>query len=300
MPKIITPAQSNFYRQSWKTAEGFQKMKRRGIVLPPFQVEQSAAKLMYGELESLIALMRKAVVSASMQTGQGIQDEEDDLTRQAIKRIREQLAQLNAAGDLSEDEERIRLQLSNQLAIAQQHFFRDFFEDASERLKTSISFSLQKDEVFKNRLDGIRRGYLDTAVERISEGKSFLRKRFIGILEQWVEGEREDLEGFDDLMDKIHAESLNFSKFFARDQFSRFNKALMVSSYAEAGAKWIRWVTVGDARVRKSHRELQGKIFAIDDLPKEYEAYNCRCGFVPVFELGTKQVTPGDGVRLAA
>lgn len=296
----IAPRSFNGFRQSAKTSEGFDKMRRRGIVLPPFQVEQSAAKLVRGEIDALIANLRKHVIFASLETGEGVKDSENELVNQAVIRIREQLAELNAAGDLSEDEERIRIQLSRQLAEAQQHFFTDFFEDASERLKTRVAFALDKDDVFKNRLAGIRKGYLDTAVTRITEGKSMLRKRFIGILEQWIAGERPDLEGLDGLMDKIHDEGLNFSKFFARDQFSRFNKALMVASYDEAGAKWIRWVTVGDARVRKSHKNLNGKIFAIDDLPKEYLAYNCRCGFLAVFELGTRQVTPGDGIRMAA
>lgn len=275
-------------------------MRRRGIVLPPFQVEQSAAKLVRGEIEELVANLRKHVIFASLETGEGVKDAENELVVQAVTRIKEQLVELNASGELTEDENRIRLQLSRQLSEAQQHFFTDFFEDASERLKTRVLFALDKNDVFKNRLDGIRKGYLDTAVTRISEGKSMLRKRFIGILEQWIAGERPDLDGLDDLMDKIRGEGLNFSKFFARDQFSRFNKALMVASYEEAGAKWIRWVTVQDQRVRRTHKGLNGKIFAIDDLPKEYLDYNCRCGFLAVFELGTRQVTPGDGIRMAA
>lgn len=296
----IAPRSFNGFRQSAKTSEGFEKMRRRGIVLPPFQVEQSAAKLVRGEIEELVANLRKHVIFASIETGEGVKDAENELVVQAVTRIKEQLAELNASGELTEDENRIRLQLSRQLSEAQQHFFTDFFEDASERLKTRVLFALDKNDVFKNRLDGIRKGYLDTAVTRITEGKSMLRKRFIGILEQWIAGDRPDLDGLDDLMDKIRGEGLNFSKFFARDQFSRFNKALMVASYEEAGAKWIRWVTVGDARVRKAHKHLNGKIFAIDDLPKEYLDYNCRCGFLAVFELGTRQVTPGDGIRMAA
>jgi len=275
-------------------------MRRRGVVLPPFQVEQSAAKLVRVEFEAMIADFKKHLVLASIQTGEGVQDAENALVVQTIARIKEQLAVLNAAGSLKEDDARMRLQLSRQLAEAQQHFFADLFEDASERMRTTLAFSLDKDDVFRERLDGIRRGYLDTAMERISDGRSTLRKKFIGVLEQWISGERQDLDGLDGLMDKISVEGLNFSKFFARDQFSRFNKSLMVASYDEAGAKWIKWVTVGDARVRRSHRALNGKIFAIDDLPIEYLDWLCRCGFLPVFDLGSRQVTRGDGVALAA
>ncbi len=297
---IVAPRSFAGYLQSKGTAEGFQRMKRRGIVLPPFQVEQSAAKLVRIEFEAMIADFKKHLVIASAQTGQGVQDAEEDLVEETLERIRAQLASLNASGTLTEDDNRIRLQLSKQLADAQNHFFADLFEDASERMKTAIAFSLDKNDVFKDRLAVIRKGYLDTALERIDDGKSMLRKKFIGVLEQWISGERQDLDGLDGLMDKIQGEGLNFSKFFARDQFSRFNKSLMVASYDEAGAKWIRWATVGDARVRKTHRRLHGKIFAIDDLPKEYLDYLCRCGFIPVFELGSKQVTRGDGIALAA
>ena len=297
----IAPRSFNGFRQSAKTSEGFDKMRRRGIVLPPFQVEQSAAKLVRGEIDGLIADLRKHLILASVSTGIGVQDSENDLVTEAVERIKAQLEELELKGDLNEDEDRIRLQLYRQLAEAQQHFFTDFFEDASERLKTRIAYALDKDEVFKNRLTGLRKGYIDSAMTRISEGKSMLRKKFIGILEQWVAGERPDLDGLDDMMNGIRKEGLNFSKFFARDQFSRFNRALLVTSYEEAGAKWIRWATVLDQRVRNSHKKLQGKIFAINDLPKEYLDYNCRCGYLAVFELTqSMRVWPGDGVSLAA
>ncbi len=297
---IVAPRSFAGYIQSKGTSEGFQRMRRRGIVLPPFQIEQSAAKMVRIEFEAMIADFKKHLVIASAQTGIGVQDAENELVSETIDRIRSQLATLNSQGLLDEDETRIRIQLSRQLAEAQEHFFADFFTDASERMKTAIAFSLDKNDVFRDRLAGIRKGYLDTAIERISDGRSTLRKKFIGVLEQWVAGEREDLEGLDGLMDKIQGEGVTFSKFFARDQFSRFNKSMMVASYDEAGAKWIRWCTVGDQRVRRTHRALNGKIFAIDDMPDEYLDYLCRCGFLPVFELGTRQVTRGDGIALAA
>lgn len=297
----VAPRSFAGYLQSKGTSQGFQRMRQRGIVLPPFQVEQMAAKVVRTQIEKMIAGWRKALILEATSTGLGVKDALPELTSESVERMRARLAELNAAAELSEDETRIRIQLSRQLAEAQEHFFADFFEDASERLKTHVAYALTKDDVFRDRLDTIRAGYLDSAAERIYQGKSDLRKKFIGIFEQWINGERQDLEGLDDLMGLISKEGGNFSRFFARDQFSRFNKALMVASYQDAGAKWIRWVTVGDARVRLSHRRLLGKIFAIDDLPKEYAEPNCRCGFLAVFELTSRMVvTPGDGIRLAA
>jgi SPP1 gp7 family putative phage head morphogenesis protein len=68
----------------------------------------------------------------------------------------------------------------------------------------------------------------------------------------------------------------------ARDQMQRFNKACTLSTFRSAGVTKVKWVTVGDIRVRKSHKALNGQIFDVNNLPKEVDDYNCRCGLVPV------------------
>ncbi len=102
------------------------------------------------------------------------------------------------------------------------------------------------------------------------------------------------------MVGKVREEAGTFSKFFSRDQFSRFNRALTIATYDGAGAKWVQWVTVGDQRVRKSHRRLQNKIFRIDDLPKEYLDYLCRCALLPVFDIKNRIVSKGDSVSMTA
>jgi uncharacterized protein with gpF-like domain len=86
----------------------------------------------------------------------------------------------------------------------------------------------------------------------------------------------------------------NLARLFARDQMQRFNKALTLSTFTDAGVTKVKWVTCHDARVRKrsyvdkngvfhrAHTELDGQIFGIKNLPVEIDDYNCRCGLVPV------------------
>jgi SPP1 gp7 family putative phage head morphogenesis protein len=189
--------------------------------------------------------------------------------------------------------------MKRQLVDAQTEFFTEFESDADDETRNRVAI-ISREETFANRLDGVRKGYLDNAIKRIGEGKSDLRKQFITIFGDWIEGRSEALTGFDDVMAKAREEAGTFSKFFARDQFSRFNRALTIAVYSESGAKWVQWATVGDQRVRKSHRALQNRIYAIDDLPEEYLSYLCRCALLPVFDLKGRKVWSGDGVSMNA
>lgn len=79
----------------------------------------------------------------------------------------------------------------------------------------------------------------------------------------------------------------------ARDQISKLNGQLTQLRQADLGVKRYRWRTVGDDRVRDSHRANDGKIFSWDDPPSETghpgEDYQCRCYAEPVLE----DVVPG-------
>lgn len=277
---MIAPRSVAGYVQSKGTAEGFQRMKRRGIVLPPFQIEQACAKAVMIELEEVLADFQKEALLQSIHLGEAVQDAAP-LSEILIANLKERLKEL-AGDDKRPGDDRLRRKLSRQLADAQREFFKDFFEDAGIKVKTRVAAALDKDDVFASRLDAIRGDYLDESIKRINGGKSELRKDFIKMLDEWISGERPDLNGLTDIMAKIRKEGLNFSKYFARDQFSRLNASLAVASYDEAGAKKVKWVTVGDGRVRKEHKLRNGKIYPIDKIPDR--GFNCRCGFIPVFD----------------
>lgn len=279
------------------TARGFEKMRRRGIVLPPFQIEQAAAKLVRGEFDAMLAQLSKVTIMVSGRHGVRVADNSPEEAEQVVREIIERMEALEETM-ADDDRERIMISLANQLAECKRAFFKDFFDDASERMKVRVAYALDKDEVFRDRINGIQRAYLERAIDKISVGKSKLRKVFIGMFQQWVEGDRDDLSGLTDIMSEIKKESGTFSKFFARDQFSRFNKSLTLASYETAGIAGVRWIIVGDERVRKSHRKLHGNIYRVDDLPKEVDDYMCRCGLLPVFAEEGKKIkfTRGDGI----
>lgn len=87
-------------------------------------------------------------------------------------------------------------------------------------------------------------------------------------------------------MTKTHA------KFIARDQIEMLCGQITQKQQEEAGITKFKWSTSGDERVRKSHAELDGKIFSWDNPPKNERGetiipgsdYNCRCVAIPVFD----------------
>lgn len=78
------------------------------------------------------------------------------------------------------------------------------------------------------------------------------------------------------------------AKLIARDQASKFNAALTQARHEDLGITHYRWSTSGDERVRESHIENDGKIFAYDDPPEETghpgHDINCRCVAIPVLD----------------
>ncbi len=83
------------------------------------------------------------------------------------------------------------------------------------------------------------------------------------------------------------------ARLIARDQTAKLNANITQSQQREAGVSKYKWSTVGDARVRDSHDDLNGKIFSWDDPPETDggrrchpgEDYQCRCCAIPVFDI---------------
>jgi len=285
-----------------KSSYRFTRMRTRGAIPPPFAVIQVVTALVNREYQAFLDDLRSEVILVGSQVGKSIAGTMDaepygDLTEVFLELMRERLGK-RVKGDVV-DEKTVAM-IKKEMLNAQTEFFNEFERDADGETLSMVAASFSRDETFKDRLDTVREGYLNTAVERIGEGKSNLRKQFIEIFGGWIQGDRPDLEGFDDVMDKVKAEAGSFSRFFSRDQFSRLNRALTIATYEGSGAQWVQWVTVGDGRVRKTHRLLRNKIFRIDDLSKEYLDYLCRCGLIPVFDLKGRTVTKGDGISMMA
>lgn len=89
--------------------------------------------------------------------------------------------------------------------------------------------------------------------------------------------------------------SKNHARFIARDQMAKLNARITQQQQTDAGITEYVWRTVGDGRVRESHRHLNGKRFKYSDPPvvdpktgrraNPGEDYQCRCVALPVFDI---------------
>lgn len=89
--------------------------------------------------------------------------------------------------------------------------------------------------------------------------------------------------------------SKSHARFIARDQMAKLNARITQQQQTDAGITEYVWRTVGDGRVRESHRHLNGKRFKYSDPPvvdpktgrraNPGEDYQCRCVALPVFDI---------------
>lgn len=101
-------------------------------------------------------------------------------------------------------------------------------------------------------------------------------------------------------VDKRHANLI------ARDQTAKLNGQIQRYQQQDAGIEEYIWCTCGDARVRRSHRELNGKKFRWDTPPinsdgracNPGEDYQCRCIGRPVFKKETLNLPIDDSIKV--
>ena len=110
-----------------------------------------------------------------------------------------------------------------------------------------------------------------------------MKSSFLEGLTDFILGKSDSLEGLKSVIEAMKLTSVHQSRFFARDQFAKLNKAMTITSLEQAGASHVEWITVKDGRTRPTHKALNGHIFPIDAIPEEQHDYNCRCGLLPVF-----------------
>lgn len=84
--------------------------------------------------------------------------------------------------------------------------------------------------------------------------------------------------------------SKNKAQFIAVDQAGTILGQMTAQRHQNIGIEKFTWYDASDERVRKSHKELSGKVFSYDDPPtvngREVlpgEDYRCRCVAIPVF-----------------
>lgn len=307
------PFKLNGYVYSKGTREGFLRMKRMGIPRPVFRLQDRMARILKSYYNELARTLLRDIKEAAEQSratldakGPPKKSEDETLAdlldyfekmkkeaEDANKKVANQANMAAAENTLkhkwegtdsvSKDKtERTREKLAGMLDLEQSEYLGRLFNDAGERMqKVLAEFSLDKQQLFNDNMEALKALYLDNSIERLTWEQEDIKRRMLQRINDYVTGASPTLK-FDDLTKICYQWGDHLSRLFARDQMQRFNKALTLSTYTSAGVTKVKWVTCHDARVRESHKQLDGQIFGIRDLPPETDDYNCRCGLVPV------------------
>lgn len=314
MEKSSYPLKRNDYIYSKNTARGFLRMQRQGVPRPIFSAEDKVKKALtkaYGRiLRSLLEDFMAKAKEHGIVPDQLTSDAEDtDPIKTFLQLLAEQEAQSRKT--IENMDLKMKLQATAQeleqewmepyvidpetgmghtqleediwaaLKACQKDYLGRLYEDASPELRFIVSsFNLDKQKLYNENMDEIRRLYLDNSMQRIKGETDLLKKAFLQKLNDYITGKSDTLD-IEKVTDQLAVRSKKMSQFFARDQLSRFNKATMLAQYKAAGVKTLKWITTHDVRVRDSHRKLDGVVFDIDNLPPEINDYNCRCGLIP-------------------
>ena len=184
--------------------------------------------------------------------------------------------------DQEEETEYFVKKIDDVLKLEQKDYLKRLLGDADGKTAQILqSFAIDKQQFFNENMDAVRKLYLDNSIQRIRYEEDDLKRRILQKIIDYATGKTDTLE-IHKLAVETYTTSDSLARLFARDQMQRFNKACTLSTFRSAGVTKVKWVTVGDVRVRKSHKELNGQIFDINNLPREVDDYNCRCGLVPV------------------
>ena len=77
---------------------------------------------------------------------------------------------------------------------------------------------------------------------------------------------------------KVYGSSRRRAELIARDQTAKLNGQIQRAQQLDAGVTEYIWSTSGDERVRRSHRELNGRKFSWNDAPVNSDGGNATQG----------------------
>ena len=304
------PFRRNGYLYSTGTKAGFLRMQRQGIPRPLFSIQDKLAAILRSRYRTLTRkLLRdlKAQCQASNITLDAAPPEDDSLESllkffdQMKKEFEKQQEEnekmigrvnLNTVANTlehqwleegqEEESEYFVKKIDDVLKLEQKDYLKRLLGDADGKTAQILqSFAIDKQQFFNENMDAVRKLYLDNSIQRIRYEEDDLKRRILKKIIDYATGVTDKLE-ITELTKETYTTSDSLARLFARDQMQRFNKACTLSTFRSAGVTKVKWVTVGDIRVRKSHKALNGQIFDVNNLPKEVDDYNCRCGLVPV------------------
>ena len=303
------PFQRNGYIYSKTTSAGFLRMKRQGIPRPLFSIQDKLAAVVRSRYRTLARKLLKDLRAQCRASNITIDAApEDDTLESLLKFFDEMKAEfekqqeenekaigrinLNTVANtlehqwLEEDQEEMPeffvKKIDDTLKQEQTDYLKRLFSDADGKTANILqSFAIDKQQFFNDNMDAVRKLYLDNSIQRIKYEEEDIKRRVLQKIIDYATGKSDELN-LTDLVKEAYTSTDHLSRLFARDQMQRFNKACTLSTFRSAGVTKVKWVTVGDVRVRKSHKALNGQVFDINNLPREVDDYNCRCGLVPV------------------
>ena len=314
MANSVYPLKINGYIYSPKTRQGFLRMRRMGIPRPLFSIENELAKTLGSRYKKLATQLLKGLKEKIKRNGITIDSalvadgrEEENLESlmkffdemgEKMRKEQEETASRANMGSVAnslehewfeEDQEelaRLDEQFTGDIERIfkkeQKNYLKRLLTDADGKTKRILqSFTIDKKKFFDDNMDEVRRLYVQNSLERIDWEQEDTKRAILKRITDYAMNRTDELK-LDDLTKDAFNRGDHLARLFARDQMARFNKACTLSTFRSAGVTKVQWLTANDGRVRKTHRMLNKKIFDVDNLPKEINDYNCRCGLVPV------------------
>ena len=308
------PFKRNGYIYSPGTAKGFLRMQRQGIPRPLFSIENRLARVLRQRYDVLARKLLRELKAKFKDNGIVLdsapidEDAEQDsleelveyFTRmgEELKKENEEIANKANAQSIAntlehewfdeqqEELERLDIQFKGDIEKIfkkeQTDYLNRLYEDADAKTKNIlVSFEIDKKKFFEDNMTAVRTLYVDNSLERIQGEEELIKRRILKRITDYAQNKTDKLE-LNDLTKEAYESSDHLSRLFARDQMQRFNKACTLATFRSAGVTKVKWVTSNDQRVRQTHKDLNGKIFDVNNLPEEVDDYNCRCGLVPV------------------
>ena len=299
MANSVYPIKINGYIYSPKTRQGFLRMRRMGIPRPLFSIENELAKTLASRYKKLATqllkdlkekIRRNGITIDSALVADGREEENleslmkffDEMGEKMRKEQEETASRANMGSvanslehewfeenqeEQAQHDEQFYSDVERIFKKQQKKYLERLLDDADGKTKRILqSFTIDKKKFFDDNMDEVRRLYVQNSLKRITD---------------YAMNRTDELK-LDDLTKDAFNRGEHLARLFARDQMARFNKACTLATFRSAGVTKVQWLTANDGRVRETHRMLNKKIFDVDNLPKEINDYNCRCGLVPV------------------
>ena len=176
------------------------------------------------------------------------------------------------------------------------HYVRNVFGDLDKQFVRTVKPNLEIPmEITAGMADKIEEDYTTNVNLYINGWKQEQVERLRDAVQKNAEqGFRADK--MKDILESEYGISKNRAKFIARQETALMVSKYRETRYQEAGLNEYIWSTSHDERVRKDHRDLNGRKFSWDSPPvvdkatgrrgNPGEDFGCRCLAVPVMRLG--------------